>query len=184
VSSGGWSRTAADALPWSEAAAPVWALVCHFPSTQRRRRKLVMINGYIDESEDDAVFAMAGFVAPAEEWAKFSDAWDEACAAPPQTKGILKTKEIMRSPPRGAFWGLSDEQRDEKLRLLYSVIDAHVGYSVYSIVHLEPLKRLTAKHEFRKQATNPIAMRYLKLSSGSRKSSCRGYYRRKDRLGV
>ena len=114
-----------------------------------------MICGYIDESEDEAVFAMAGFVAPAEEWKKLSDAWNEAFAASPSANGVLKAKEIMRSPPRGAFWGMNNDQRDEKLRLLYSVIDAHVGYNVYSIIHLEPLKRLTGEHGFRKEAANP-----------------------------
>jgi hypothetical protein len=115
-----------------------------------------MINGYVDESESDGgLFAMAGFVAPAEEWAKFSDAWDVAFASAPKATGILKAKEIMRSPPRGAFWGMTDAERDEKLETLYSVIDAHASYSVYSIVHLEPLQRLTAEYGFRKEAANP-----------------------------
>lgn len=113
-----------------------------------------MINGYVDESEDGHVFAMGGFVAPADEWAKFSDAWKAALDAPPKVR-VLKTKDAMQSPPQGAFWGLTDEQRDEKLRTLYSVIDAHAGYSVYTVIHLEPLKRLAAQFGFAKQAANP-----------------------------
>jgi hypothetical protein len=114
-----------------------------------------MINGYVDESESDGVFVMAGFVAPAEEWAKFSDAWDAALAAPPKATGLFKAREVMRKRPSGAFWGMRDEQRNEKLETLYSVIDAHASYCVYSIVHLEPLHRLCAAYGFRKQAADP-----------------------------
>lgn len=117
--------------------------------------KLVTINGYVDESESDGVFAMAGFVAPAEEWAKFSEAWDAVLAAAPKATGLFKAKEVMRRRPSGAFWGMSDKQRNEKLESLYSVIDACASYSVYSIVHLEPLQRLTATYGFRKQAADP-----------------------------
>jgi hypothetical protein len=147
--------SAADAFPWTQAAAPIWALVCHFPSAERRRRKLVIINGYVDESESDGVFAMAGFVAPAEEWAKFSDAWDAALVAPPKATGLFKAKEVMRKRPSGAFWGMNDKQRNEKLEILYSIIDAHASYGVYSIVHIEPLQRLTAAYGFPKQAADP-----------------------------
>jgi hypothetical protein len=116
----------------------------------------MIIHGYVDESESDGVFAMAGFVAPAEEWAKFSDAWDAAKASLPAARAQpFKTKEIMRSPPRGAFWGMTEAQRDGKLVELYSVIDAHASYSVYSIVHIEPLQELTAAYGFRKEAANP-----------------------------
>jgi hypothetical protein len=63
----------------------------------------------------------------------------------------------MRSPPGGSFRGLSDESRDEKVRLLYSVINDYVGYSVSAVVHLEPLKRIIGNSEFGfpKQAANP-----------------------------
>ena len=116
-----------DAFPWSDASVPIWALVSGFPSAQRR--KLVIVTGYIDESESDGVFAMAGFVAPAEEWAAFSDAWDAALAAPPKAKTLFKAREVMRKRPGGAFWGMSDNQRNEKLDALYSVIDAHAAYA-------------------------------------------------------
>jgi hypothetical protein len=116
----------------------------------------VIINGYVDESESDGVFVMAGFVAPAEKWAKFSDAWDAAkFAVPAALDQPFKTKEIMRPRPSGAFWGMTGAQRDEKLATLYSVIDAHASYSVYSIVHMKPLQELTEAYGFRKEAANP-----------------------------
>lgn len=100
---------------------------------------------------------MAGFVAPAEEWAKFSDAWDAALLAPPSSVPgrVFKTRQVMSDPPNGAFWRMTAGQRDEKLRALYEVIDAHASYSVYSIVHVEPLQKLCAEYGFRKQAADP-----------------------------
>ncbi len=73
-----------------------------------------MINGYVDEFEDETLFVMAGFVAPAEQWAKFSDAWVATLAEKPIVRDF-KTKDAMQSPPRGAFFGLTAEHRDEKL---------------------------------------------------------------------
>src|ERR1700730_9070242 len=110
-----------ESVPWSVAAAPIWAVVCHFPAEQRRRRKLVIVSGYVDESENDTVFVLGGFVAPAEEWAKFSDAWAAALEAKPRIR-LLKTNDAMHVPPHGEFRGLSEESRDEKLRLFYSII--------------------------------------------------------------
>ena len=98
---------------------------------------------------------MAGFVAPAEEWTKFSDAWDETLAAPPRATKLFKAKQVMSKRPNGAFYGMSDQQRNQKLDALYSVIDAHASYSVYSIVHLEPLRLLAANSGFHKRAADP-----------------------------
>jgi hypothetical protein len=55
----------------------------------------VIINGYVDESEDDTVFVLAGFVAPAEEWTKFSDVWQAALDAKPRVR-LLKTSDAMQ----------------------------------------------------------------------------------------
>ena len=41
------------------------------------------------------------------------------------------------------------------MRLLYSIIESHVGYSVSCTVHLEPLKRIFGNSDFSKQAANP-----------------------------
>ena len=125
-----------------------------FHDRAARKRKPVIVNGYVDETESDAVFVMAGYVAPADEWAKFSDAWAAALAARPKISA-LKTNDAMRAPPRGEFWGVSEELRDEKLRLFYSIIEAHVGYSASCVVHLEPLKRIFANSDLPKQAANP-----------------------------
>jgi hypothetical protein len=112
----------------------------------------VILRGYIDESADDVVFVLAGFVAPAEEWAKFSDSWEAALRMTPRIS-ILKTNDAMRL--NGEFRGWTEETRDEKLRLLYSVIDDHVSFGVSSVVPIEPLKRIFGTGIFAKAAVNP-----------------------------
>ena len=70
-----------------------------------------------------------------------------ACLAdPPAKAGVFKAKEVMRSPPRGIFWGMTDEQRDRKLEALYVVEDEYVGFNVYVIIHLKPLRRIAAEY--------------------------------------
>lgn len=125
----------------------------------------MIVNGYVDESEDETVFVMAGFVAPTEEWARFSEEWQSALDAPPVIK-VLKTNDAMRSPKRGEWRGISDDARDEKLRLLYSVIEAHVGYSASAVVHMGPLKRISNHGNFPKQAANPYYHAISALISG------------------
>jgi hypothetical protein len=95
----------------------------------------VIINGYVDESEDDTVFVLAGFVAPAEEWTKFSDVWQAALDAKPRVR-LLKTSDAMHSPPRGEFWGLSEEARNGKLRTLYAIIDDYVSRRIWQLAAL------------------------------------------------
>lgn len=154
-----------DAQPWSKAAAPVWALVSGFPSAQRRRRTLVILQAHIDESEDAEAFVMAGYVASAEEWAKFSDDWDAALAADPAVP-FLKTSQAMLKIPGGPFWGLTAEQRNAKLERLYAVIDKYVFFEVSSVVLMEPLKRIFLTEEFGPQAANPYYHGLMSLIDG------------------
>lgn len=152
VSSPTDSRSA-DAHPWTQAATPVWALVSGFPGAQRRRRSLVILQAHIDESEDGAAFVMAGYVASAEEWAKFSDEWDEVLAAEPPIP-FLKTKWAMARRPRGHFSKLKREQVDQKLESLYAVIDKYVFFEVSYVILLEPLRRIFPKESF-DEASSP-----------------------------
>lgn len=57
----------------------IWAQICgRAPSTKPWERRFMMLQAYIDESaSNDAVFVIAGYVATAEAWAKFSKEWEE-----------------------------------------------------------------------------------------------------------
>jgi hypothetical protein len=112
-----------DSRPWSKAAYPVWALVSGFPGEKRRKRPLVMLKAYIDDSGTGGSLAvMAGFAATAERWAAFSDAWPAALAA---GKPIENLKMSEAFGLAGQFRNFTEDERDKKLRDLLSVINEH-----------------------------------------------------------
>jgi hypothetical protein len=106
---------------------------------------------YIDESYDDDVFVLAGFVAPVDEWEKFKEAWRSTLAAPPAIPA-LKTVDAMRL--KGCFYQWTAEERDAKLEALYSVIDAHVSFGISAML---PVRHLQMFNDDRlhKSARNP-----------------------------
>jgi hypothetical protein len=55
----------------------IWGLVCGFPGEQRRKRQLLMLKAYVDESgRDEEYFVLAGYIATAEIWADaFAPHW-------------------------------------------------------------------------------------------------------------
>src|SRR5687767_2637835 len=137
---------------WSSASEPIWALVCGLPDVKRRRRHLVILNGFIDESEDDSVFVLAGYVAPAEEWAAFSDEWHATLHSTPAI-WELKTKDAMGL--RGCFNEFTKEERDKKLCDLYQVIDKYVSFEVSAVILMEPFKRIFGDGRLPKAAGMP-----------------------------
>jgi hypothetical protein len=66
----------------------IWALVSGFSEPMRSNRLLLMLQAYIDDSrsDDPPVFALGGFIAPAEKWASFSDEWQQFLDMPPAIK--------------------------------------------------------------------------------------------------
>ena len=125
----------------------------------------MILNGYIDDSADETVFVLAGFVAPAEEWAKFSDEWAATLKAKPSIR-FLKTKEAMGSKPSGKFHRWTEDERDTKLRLLYEIIDKYVSFEVSAVVHLGPFKRIFGNGVLPKAAANPYYHAISLLISG------------------
>jgi hypothetical protein len=63
--------------PWDcrygDATRRLLALVSGLPSQERARRRLLMLQAYIDESCSDELFVMAGFVSNVEGWIAFSE---------------------------------------------------------------------------------------------------------------
>ncbi len=142
------------ALPreYKGASEPVWALVCGLRNAKRRTRTLVILNGFVDESEDLSVFVLAGYVASAEVWAAFSDDWHVALHATP---GIweLKTKDAMAL--KGCFSGFTKAERDKKLCDLYQVIDKHVFFEVSAVIPMEPFTRIFRNGILPKKVASP-----------------------------
>jgi len=55
----------------------IWALVSGLPEPKRRKRVMLMLQAYIDDSAKGSpdLFVLAGYVSTAERWAAFSDEW-------------------------------------------------------------------------------------------------------------
>jgi hypothetical protein len=89
-----------------------------------------MLQAFFDESYDDEIFVMAGWVAPAKTWALFSNEWQQFLDMKPAIQ-YFKMKEAFNFD--GEFLGMSEESRNEKVRLLMGCISDHasVGISCY-----------------------------------------------------
>jgi len=94
---------------------------------------LLMLQAYIDESADEHVYTMAGFVAPAERWAGFADAWQRVLDMPLAIE-YFKMSEAMSCI--GQFYGFSKERRNERIRLLDEVIGDYAVAAVGSVLPL------------------------------------------------
>ena len=109
----------------------VWALVSGLPSAQRRVRRIMVLQAYIDDSGEqeeavNPVFVLAGFIADSARWAAFLDEWNAALAASPSI-AYFKMKEADRLDgefDRHRRWTKS--MRDEKMAVLLPIIQKHV----------------------------------------------------------
>ena len=83
-----------------------------------------MLQAFIDESEskDPPLFTMAGYIASAEEWAAFSDEWQQYLDMSPGIKYFMMQEAMSLE---GEFRHWSESLRDEKVRLLEGVIFNH-----------------------------------------------------------
>jgi hypothetical protein len=137
--------------------------VCGLEDSKRKKRLIVILNGFVDERGDDAVFVMVGYVAPAEEWARFSDEWAAVLRLHPAV-AILKTKEAMKL--RGEFYRVTEADRDKKLCGLYDVIDRHVSFEVSAVIPMEPFNRIFGNGVLPSAAANPYYHALSGLVSG------------------
>jgi hypothetical protein len=81
---------------------------------------MLVLQAFVDESVEDPVFLMGGYIGPADAWASFSDRWQDVLDIPPRLK-YLKMKEAYSF--HGEFEGWSEDRRDARLSLLHEVID-------------------------------------------------------------
>ena len=121
-----------DSQPWSKAAYPVWALVSGYAGEQRRKRRLVMITTYSDDSGTGGPkLVMASVSATAERWAAFSDDWAAELVAN-KPVGHLKMAEAFSLT--GQFNGFLPDERDAKLTALVAVLDKHAMVGTACII--------------------------------------------------
>lgn len=112
----------------------------------------MILNGFIDESINDSVFVLAGYVAPVEEWVAFSDEWFATLQAHPNIRE-LKTKDAMGL--HGCFHKWTEAERDKKLCDLYNVIDKYVSFEVSAVIPMEPFRRIFGNSVLPNKAKQP-----------------------------
>jgi hypothetical protein len=112
----------ADAQSWSKAAALIWSLVSGLPGEKRRKRVLLMLQAFVDDSRGDPAFVLAGYVAPAEQWAAFSDRWQEVLDMPPRLEYFRMTEIFSR-------WAKDKDYWTERLTLFHDIIEEFASAS-------------------------------------------------------
>jgi hypothetical protein len=115
-------------------------LVCGYSRKLRESRCLVVLQGFADDSGSGRgkgqgnIFALAGFISPAADWKLFSDEWEEVCNCDPKTPDFHMA-EAYRI--KGKYRWKDEDQRDDKLTKLVSVLRHHAGYRVDSVLKRE-----------------------------------------------
>jgi hypothetical protein len=145
--------SAPDALPWSKAATPVWALVSGLPTRKRQKRQLLMLQAYFDDSRLEpsnltfGAYVVSGYLADATKWAAFSDAWQRVLdiASPRGLPKLnyLKTTQAFRNRDRASqFYDWTDAERNERLLLFAKTVNQYALISVQTIIPVEIYKRV------------------------------------------
>lgn len=115
----------ADSPPWSPASAPIWAHVSGYARPHRLNKPLAFLHAYTDDSaseKGDRRLFMAGYLNRAENWALFSDAWDEQLRAAPSIDYLKMVEATNLRDQFARKKGWTEQARDEKLRGLARVI--------------------------------------------------------------
>ena len=86
-----------------------------------------MLQAFFDESYDDDIFVMAGWVASAKAWTAFSDEWQQFLDMKPSI-GYFKMREAFNYQGEFKWWG--EKSRNEKVRLLMGCISDHASLAV------------------------------------------------------
>lgn len=103
------------------------------PSPARLRRLILALEVYIDDSgkDDPPVFVLAGFVAESENWAAFTDEWNEELARYPAID-YFKMKEANSLTEQ--FEGVSSLARDHKVSRLAALCEKHLAIELACVV--------------------------------------------------
>ena len=140
----------------------IWALVCGFPEPTRSNRPLLMLQAFIDDSRsaEPPAFVLAGFIAPADKWAAFSDEWQQFLDMPPVIK-YFKMSEAMSFSGEFAHW--TEDRRNERLRLMHRVIEDHVSAGIMCIIRPDEYANVFKNSVVPKKIHNPYYFLFFGL---------------------
>ena len=137
----------------SPAADRVWAQICGIaPSTKPWERLFVVLEGYLDESyKDHGFYVIGGYIATADEWAKFSQEWELLLP--------LTFRNKLTGRHRFKFREMNRRLKD--VQPFYRVIENHVICSLYCAINLTDLERAKAR------ISPPFPIKWGKLAGNS-----------------
>jgi hypothetical protein len=107
----------------------VWAMVSGLPSGKRKRRLLMVLQAYIDDSGSEPqspVFVLAGFVASATQWAAFSNDWQDVLDQEPKLAYFKATQAERLQDEFDRRKGWTSAKRKDRIISLARVIRKHI----------------------------------------------------------
>src|SRR4051812_20457247 len=101
----------------------------------------MILRAYLGDSDinQEPVSVLGGWIAPAESWAAFAEAWQQALEMRPRLK-YFKMTECMGLA--GEFSGWSKESRDLRLRYLIKLIEEHNLLGVSGMIRTADYRRV------------------------------------------
>jgi len=104
-----------------------------------------MMKAYVDDSfmGHAPVSVLAGWIASASTWARFSDEWQEALAMKPRLDYFKMSEATSLS---GQFAGWSEQSRNERMRLLVRIIADHRPLGIASAMPYDLYQRVFGKN--------------------------------------
>ena len=104
------------------------SLVSGLYGQRRGQRLLFMLQAFIDESVDDSVLSMGGYVSTYEKWEAFEKEWQSALQRQPRIE-YFKFSDCFKINGEyrkdGQFRGISEDDALEKVADLYKIIGDH-----------------------------------------------------------
>ena len=117
----------------------------------------MFLGAYVDESEtiSPPVFVLGGYIAPAENWARFSDAWQEVLDMRPPMTSFHMVEVAAR--------GWDDPIFAERLQRFYRVIEENVSAEFSCVVELDIVEKALAKFPFKVFGMTPYRIGFQRL---------------------
>ena len=105
-----------------------------------------MLKAFIDDSgmNQPPVSVLAGWVAPAAQWAAFSDYWDKILRMSPRIR-YLEFDEAMNF--KNEFFGMSESSRNEKLNLLVGALEEFNPLGVATVIPHDTFHKFFGKND-------------------------------------
>jgi hypothetical protein len=125
-----------------------FAFLSGLPYPARKRRIIVPIQAFVDESGGGKHFVMAGLIADSESWIEFSDEWRVCLDQPPAIK-VFKMRDA--AGLSGAFYKWTKEDRDNRLRQLARIINRYAVITTHSVIDLDAFEEVWKKQRWSPQ---------------------------------